>query len=113
IDMIGPDIYSDDSQFYRAVLDAYHRPDNPAWIPETGSGDSYAKFFFYALGQGAVGFSPFGVDDTGWTYSGEAYPKAHAENYALIRPMQREVARLNFEGKLKTAVEEPGAPQQE
>lgn len=113
VDMIGPDIYSDDSQFYRHVLDAYHRPDNPAWIPETGSGDSYAKFFFYTLGQEAVGFSPFGVDDTGWTYFGDSYPKAHAENYALISPMQREIARLNFAGKLKTAVEEPGGAQQE
>lgn len=113
IDMIGPDIYSDDSGFYRELLRTYRRPDNPLWIPETGSGDSFAKFFFYALGEGAIGFSPFGVDRTGWTYSGDAGPKAHAENYALIAPMDRQIAELNFEGKLKTAVEEPGAAQQE
>jgi hypothetical protein len=35
----------------------------------------------------------------------------HAENYALISPMDREIARLNFDGKLKTAVEEEGAAQ--
>lgn len=113
IDMIGPDIYNDDPQFYLHVLNAYHRPDNPAWIPETGSGNSYAKFFFSALGQGAIGFSPFGVDGTGWTYSDEAYPKGHAENYELISSMDREIAQLNFEGKLKTAVEEKGATQEE
>lgn len=113
IDMIGPDIYSDDSGFYRELLRTYRRPDNPLWIPETGSGDSFAKFFFYALGEGAIGFSPFGVDRTGWTYSGDGGPKAHTENYALIAPMDRQIAELNFEGKLKTAVEEPGAAQQE
>jgi len=114
IDMIGPDIYSDDSSFYREVLKTYNRRDNALWIPETGSGDSYAKFFFYALGDGAIGFSPFGVDYTGWHWSGEGTPeergpKLHTENYALLAPIDRVVAQLNFDGKLKTAVEEPGA----
>jgi len=39
--------------------------------------------------------------------------KAHASNFALLGPMSREIARLNFEGKLKTSVEEPGQAQQE
>lgn len=108
IDMIGPDIYNDDSEFYREVVAQFHRPDNPTWIPETGLEDSYAKFFFYALGQGGIGFSPFGVDYTGWTIKDDKPPEQHAENYALIGPMDREIARLNFEGKLKTAIEEEG-----
>jgi beta-galactosidase GanA len=113
VDMIGPDIYTDDSQQYRHVLEAYHRPDNPAWIPETGSGNGYAKFFFYTLGHGGIGFSPFGVDETGWTYAKGNYPVGHAENYGLVSSMDRELAQLNFDGKLKTAVEEKGAVQQE
>ncbi len=113
IDMIGPDIYSDDSGFYREVLKTYNRPDNALWIPETGNSDSFAKFFFYALGDGAIGFSPFGIDRTNWTYSGEEGPKLHTENFTLIAPMDREIAKLNFEGKLKTAVEEPGDTSQE
>jgi beta-galactosidase GanA len=52
IDMIGPDIYADDSQFYRETMRVYRRPDNPLWIPETGRGDSFGKFLFYALGDG-------------------------------------------------------------
>jgi beta-galactosidase GanA len=111
IDMIGPDIYSDDSDFYRTTLHAYHRPDNPTWVPETGGDDVYAHYLFYALGEGAIGFSPFGIDYTGWTITDAKPPALHAENYALIGPMNREIARLNFEGKLKTAVEEEGAPQ--
>jgi hypothetical protein len=113
IDMIGPDIYSDDSQFYREMIDTYHRPDNPLWIPETGRGDSFAKFFFYALGDGAIGFSPFGVDQTGWNILGDEPWSAHSRNFALIDPMDRQIALLEFEGKLKTAVEEPGRTTQE
>ena len=113
IDIIGPDIYSDDSAFYREILKIYDRPDNALWIPETGNGDSYARFFFYALGQGAIGFSPFGVDHTGWTFSSDSGPKLHTENFTLLAPMDREIAKLNFEGKLKTAVDEPGEASQE
>src|SRR5207253_11208438 len=43
IDMIGPDIYADDSAFYRETMRAYHRADNPLWIPETGRSDSFGK----------------------------------------------------------------------
>jgi len=111
IDMIGPDIYTDDSDAYRETLKQFHRADNPTWVPETGMDESFGKLFFYALGEGAIGFSPFGIDYTGWTIQDEKPPAQHAENYALIGPMDREVARLNFEGKLKTAVEEEGAAQ--
>jgi hypothetical protein len=113
IDMIGPDIYTDDSQFYRETMDAYQRPDNPLWIPETGRSDSFAKFFFYALGRGAIGFSPFGVDQSGWNILGDQPWSAHARNFALIGPMDREIAQLESEGEVKTAVEEPGQVSEE
>jgi hypothetical protein len=108
IDMIGPDIYADDSQFYRETMSVYHRPDNPLWIPETGRSDSFGKFFFYALGDDAIGFSPFGVDQAGWNILGDEAWTAHKRNFALIGPMSREIAQFEFDGKLKTAVEEPG-----
>jgi len=113
IDAIAPDVYSSDPNFYRATLDAYARPDNPLWIPETGRTDEFAKYLFMAIGKGALCFSPFGVDKTGWNILGDQPWKAHAENFALIGPMQREIAALEFEGKVKTAVEEPGAATQE
>lgn len=113
IDMIGPDIYSDDAAFYRDVMKAYHRPDNPLWIPETGRSDSFGKFFFYALGEGAIGFSPFGVDHSGWNILGDEAWTAHARNFALVAPMARQIAQLQFEGKVKSAVEEPGQTTQE
>ena len=113
IDMIGPDIYADDSQFYRETMRVYRRPDNPLWIPETGRSDSFGKFFFYALGDGAIGFSPFGVDQAGWNILGDEGWTAHKRNFALIAPMSREIAQFEFDGKLKTAVEEPGKTSEE
>lgn len=113
IDMIGPDMYSDDASLYKATLAAYHRPDNALWIPETGRSDNYAKWFIYALGQGAIGFSPFGVDQSGWNITGDEPWSGHAKNFALIEPINRQVAELSFEGKVKTAVEEPGQATQE
>jgi hypothetical protein len=113
IDMIGPDIYTNDSQVYRETMRSYHLPNNPLWIPETGRGDEFGKFFFSALGEGALGFSPFGVDDAGWNIQGDQHWKAHSSNFALIGPMSREIAQLEFDGKLKTAVEDPGQAAQE
>ncbi len=113
IDLIGPDIYTDNSQVYRQTMAVYHRSDNPLWIPETGRGDSFGKFFFYALGDGAIGFSPFGVDRSGWNILGDTPWKSHSQNFALISPMSGVIAQAEFDGKLKTAVEEPGQVTQE
>ncbi len=113
IDMIGPDIYNSESGIYRDVLHAYARPDNPVWIPETGRSDDFAKFLFYALGDGAIGFSPFGIDHPDGDIPGSEIPKAHARNFALLGPMSNEIAQWNFDGKLKTSVEESGGSRQE
>ena len=113
LDAIAPDIYANDAGFVQDVINAYRRPDNPLLIPEIGRTDSFAKFLFTALGEGGIGFAPFGVDQTGWNILGDEPIKAHARNFALLGPMDREIAKLNFEGKLKTFVEEPGQAQQE
>ena len=113
LDMIGPDIYSSDSGFYRDTMKAYHRADNPLWIPETGRSDSFGKYFFYALGEGALGFAPFGVDSSGSNILGDEPWKAHALNFSIIAPMAREIAQMEFDGQVKTAVEEPGRATQE
>ena len=75
--------------------------------------DSFAKLLLYALGNGAIGFSPFGVDSNGWNSIGDEVVKAHASNFALLGPMSQEIAKLSFEGKLKTSVEEPGRERRE
>jgi len=113
IDAIAPDLYSSDLAFIGTVLNAYHRPDNPLMIPETGRSDEYAKFFWLALGSETLGFAPFGVDQTGWNITGDQPWKAHARNFELFQPMASVIAKLEFEGKVKTAVEEQGQSEQE
>jgi hypothetical protein len=113
IDAIEPDIYGDDAGFVRDVLAAYHRRDNPLFVPEIAKTDPFARYDFLALGEGAVGISPFGVDPHGWNILGNSADAGHARNFALLGPMDREIAKLNFEGKVKTSIEEVGKAEQE
>jgi hypothetical protein len=80
---------------------------------------SFAKRLFSVLGRGGFGFAPFGIDYSGYINyplgSAEPAEKAippFAEEYKLLAPMVREIARLNFAGRLKTAVEEKSVPMQ-
>jgi hypothetical protein len=109
LDILAPDIYQNDPAAYLRVLELYRRDDNPLFVPETG-GVVNARFFFSALGLQTIGFSPFGMDYSRGhdTSPGSRQPDeflAWAMNYRLIGPMQREVAELNFEGKLKAVAE--------
>jgi len=110
LDIVAPDIYMNDSAQYLKVLELYHRPDNALFVPETSSSANVARFFFSALGLQTIGFSPFGLDYTGTsraiTNSPEERLAPTARNYRLIEPMMREIARLNFEGKLHAVAEE-------
>ena len=115
VDVIGPDLYSSDSGFNDHVLDTYSRPDNALWIPETARFNAFAPFFFAALGRGAIGFSPFGVERlmaAPEPSAADAFT-AHAENFDLFNPMARTVAKLNFAGQVRTAIEAAGGPEQE
>lgn len=110
IDILAPDIYSDDIPFFRSVVAAYARRDNPLFIPETGlSKNNLGPYFFYSLGHGAIGFSPFGVDYTGWSHFEEGkVPEWLSQNFSIFAPMQQQVVEWNLAGKLQTAVEEKG-----
>ena len=106
LDILAPDIYMDDSQPYLKVLDLYRRDDNALFVPETGRGAGVARFLFSALGRGAIGFSPFGMDYAEGATEEQFAP--FAQNYKLLGPMARLIARLNFEGKLQAVAEEKG-----
>ena len=118
IDVLAPDFYSDDATLFRQTLDVYHRADNPIFIPETRTDAAFGRNFFYALGSGAIGFSPFGIDRApdvtagAGGVTGVSTRAAAADNFALFKPMGSEIAQLNFEGKLQTAVEEKGTARQ-
>lgn len=107
IDLIAPDIYMKESVKYEAVLRHYARPDNALLVAETGNDPAYARYVFSTLGRQGIGWSPFGMDHTGYANYplgaarlDEATIEAFAANYRLLAPMAREWARLSFEGKV-------------
>jgi hypothetical protein len=112
LDVLAPDIYQNDPTAYLKVLELYHRDDNPLFVPETSTSAATARFLFAALGLQAIGFSPFGLDYSAARMragaSREEFLTPWAENYRLLGAMQREIARLNFEGKLQAVAEEKG-----
>jgi len=115
IDLLAPDIYQGDSARYRKVLELYRRPDNALFVPETRGSPDQARMCFAALGLGAIGWSPFGLDYTviadkpfGASRVTEESLGPVALNYRMLEPIMREVARLNFEGKLQAVAEEKG-----
>jgi hypothetical protein len=120
LDLLAPDIYQNDDARYRRVLDLYARPDNPLFVPETGASPWYAHMLFAAIGKGAVGWSPFGIDlnraafaPAGTRSAAEDWLAPLALNYALVGPIMREVALLEFDGKLQAVAESAGAHTQD
>jgi beta-galactosidase GanA len=112
IDIEAPDIYLQGSEQYLKTLEVYHRPDNALFVPETSGSPRSARFLFAALGFQAIGYSPFGLDYTRTGPMGSGAPDAKnafldptAQNYRLMEPMMREIAELDFEGKLKASAE--------
>jgi beta-galactosidase GanA len=100
----APDIYDQDEKSYTAYLDHYARADNALFVPETGNDRGFARFLWLALGKGAIGWAPFGMDATGYSN----FPlgakqldtdtiEAFAEKYRLLEPVARDWAKLSFE----------------
>jgi hypothetical protein len=121
IDMLAPDFYSDDFTLFRNIVATYRRNDNPLFIPESQLAVNFGRYFFYALGNGAIGFSPFGIDRAqlpevpnpqGTIASAAVRSVDPAENFALFHAPEAQIAQLNLEGKLYTAVEEKGSARQ-
>jgi beta-galactosidase GanA len=115
IDLLAPDIYQGDSTRYLKVLELYSRPDNALFVPETRGNLEQSRMCFAALGRGTIGWSPFGLDYSiiadqpiGALRLTEESLDPIALNYKILGPIMREVARLNFEGKLQAVAEDKG-----
>jgi beta-galactosidase GanA len=104
LSLVAPDIYDRDDKVYRAQLDHYARPDNALLVPENGNAPEYSRFLWLALGKGAIGWAPFGMDATGYSN----FPlgakqldadtlEAFASKYRLLQPIARDWARLALE----------------
>jgi beta-galactosidase GanA len=102
IAMAAPDLYDREYAVVNAKLEKMGRPDNPLFVPENGNSLDFARFFWLALGKGAIGWAPFGTDPTYYNFplGGKNTPEdfeAFASKYALMKPIARDWARLAFE----------------
>ena len=107
IDAIAPDIYMRESSNVRKTLDQYARPDNALFVPEIGSDKGYARHIYDVLGRHGLGFSPFGLDHTGYSNYPLGAKTVDAQtldnfgvHYRLLGPMARQWAKLSYEGKV-------------
>ena len=118
IDLLAPDIYVPSPDRYRAVMHDFHRVDNPLLIPESlgfepfPGASGYARYLYYALGEGAIGFANFGLDRLNIAQP-SVESLAQMNGFALLGSFAQELAALQFSGKLQTAVEEEGISQKE
>jgi beta-galactosidase GanA len=119
LDLVAPDIYMPQYAQYEKIVKTYARKDNALFIPESGNSAQYARYPFMALGYGAIGWSMFGIDLTGYVNAplgaaqiDDTLIDAYALDYELLGSMDREIARLNFEGKLQAVCEDPAVRSQ-
>jgi beta-galactosidase GanA len=113
LDLLAPDIYVPSSERYRSVMNEFHTVTNPLLIPESlgfepfPGASGYARYLYYAVGAGAIGFANFGLDRVKLD-APDAETISQIEGFRLLGSFDRELAALEFAGKVKTAVEEPG-----
>jgi beta-galactosidase GanA len=101
IAIAAPDLYDRDYKTVNGKLDRMLRPDNPLFVPENGNDMPFARYFWLALGKGAIGWTPFGMDSTYFNYplGGKNTPEdleAFASKFALMAPIARDWAGLTF-----------------
>lgn len=106
IDFAGPDIYMPESHKVTAILKQFQRPDNALMVPEMGNASGYARYVYQALGMGAIGVAPFGLDyaeysnyPLGSKFTDRRMVEPFARVYGVFAPMQRLWARWAYEGR--------------
>ena len=118
LDLLAPDIYVPNSERYRSVMRDFHQTGNPLLIPESlgfepfPGATGYARYLYFALGDGAVGFANFGLDHLDIVHPNQEM-LAVVNGFSLLGSFTPELAALKFAGKLQTAVEEDGISQKE
>lgn len=109
IDMNCPDIYLPNFDEHVA---AFHRPDNPLFVPESRGDAVGVANAFYTIGAHAgIGYSPFGIDNTGRLLAlrpdpGAPSPQVTLEDAPLARgyAVLRDLAPLILDHQAKGTI---------
>jgi beta-galactosidase GanA len=112
IDILAPDVYLRGAAVFEAVARQYRVAHNPLYIAEVSNDAPFARDLFTALGQGAIGFDPFGFDFTGYVnfpLGAEKFDaraiEPFARIYGVLRPMAGQWASLSLAGKVSGVAE--------
>jgi hypothetical protein len=107
IDFVAPDIYLRGNDKVLKVLELYAREDNALMVPEIAGSGEYVKYLYKVLEHGGIGFAPFGIDNNGQGSDEEAAHRLSelAQEYKIMVPMMRKLAKWGFEGKIHAVVE--------
>jgi hypothetical protein len=99
IAFVAPDIYLQGDEKVLRVIDLYARPDNALMVPETVGNPKY----LYKVIEKGIGYSPFGVDSRRTV--GDTQRNPTGEEYKLLAPMSKQLAKWSFEGRIYSVVE--------
>lgn len=103
IDILAPDIYAPE---WLETATAFHRLDNPLFVPETAFIPSYAAYAYADFAEfNGIGFSPFGIDNG--VENGKLSPSgaALAECYQVLQPLLPLIEKYQYTGKLFAVVQ--------
>lgn len=114
LDMIAPDIYIQDQTMYDKVCQVYDRPDNPLYIPETGTSMAHAMGMYKALANhGLMGVHYFGAESAvnpDGTLRETAKPMH--ENFQALRAAAPLLTKFRGTGKIHAIIQEEFAAEQ-
>ena len=121
IDLNCPDIYLPNFDDHVA---AFHRADNPLFVPESRGDAAGVANAFYAIGAHAsLGYSPFGIDNTGRLVTLRPAPGTPqlddlqnlplAKGYAVLRDLTPLILEHQAKGTIRAAWLNKGKPTQE
>ena len=92
IDLNCPDIYLPNFDDHVA---AFHRADNPLFVPESRGDSAGVANAFYAIGvHASLGYSPFGIDNTGRLVTLRPAPGAPQPDDLEVLPLAKGYAAL-------------------
>ena len=113
IDLICPDIYEQDWPTYQFEVDVYKDERFPLYIPESSSGGPNAKYLFYAIQEGTIGFHVFGLESM-FDEAGALRPEAKemADSFRMLRAIQPLLLKYRGTGRVHAIMQQEHCAEQ-